>query len=74
MEKEFLNFIAEVFGVEVAKISLNTEYQSIPEWDSLMHLRLVAEIEEKYGVEIPIDDVANIKTLNDIFLHIKDKR
>lgn len=68
--KEFLYFIAEIFEIDVEKINLDTKYQSIPEWDSLMHLRLVSEIEEKYAVEIPIDEVPNISTLSDFYNYI----
>lgn len=61
----FLSFVAEIFEIDVNSISLDTEYDSIPEWDSLMQLRLIGEIEEKYSVSIPIDQVPEIKTLSD---------
>lgn len=71
MEKEFLNFIAGIFEVDPSSISLETAYGEIPEWDSLMQLRLVAEISDAYDVEIPIDEVGNIATLADFFAYIK---
>lgn len=71
MDKDkFLQFIAEILEVKKESITLETRYQSIPQWDSLMHLRLVSEIEEEYRVEIPIDEVPNIMTLADFYKYI----
>lgn len=69
----FLDFIAKIMKVNAEDLSADTEYQSLPQWDSLMHLRLVAEIEEHYEVEIPIDEVPDIKTLNDFYQYILHK-
>ena len=69
--QSFLEFIAGILEVDVKEISFETAFNSIPQWDSLMHLRLVAEIEEKYNVEIPIDEVPEIKTLADFYRYIE---
>ncbi len=36
-----------------------------------MHMRLVMEIEEEYDVEIPIEEVPTIKTLNDFYQYTR---
>lgn len=71
MEKKFLEFVAGVFGVDLSAISLDTQYEGIPEWDSLMQLRLMAEICDEYGVDIPIDEVPDIKTLGDFYRYVE---
>lgn len=65
--KDFLAFVAGVMQVDPAEISGETRFKEYKKWDSLMHMRLVMEIEEEYDVEIPIDEVPNIKTLNDFY-------
>ena len=60
-------------GVDPSKLTENTAYGSIPEWDSLMHMRLVMEVEEEYDVEIPIDEVPEIKTLKDFYRYIESQ-
>lgn len=67
---EFLAFVAQIMGVSAEVLSADTSYQSISQWDSLMHIRLVAEIEERYEVEIPIDEVASIRTLGDFYGYV----
>jgi hypothetical protein len=36
------------------------EQPQIPEWDSLRHVELIFEIEEKFGIEIPPQCVAEL--------------
>ena len=64
-ESDFLEFAARVLGVAPDALSLATAYGSIPEWDSVMHLRLVMEFEAEYGASIPIEAVPGLKTLGD---------
>lgn len=53
--------------VEPALISEETRYKEFEKWNSLMHMRLIMEVEEKYDVEIPIEDVPNIMTLKELY-------
>lgn len=69
-EKEFLGFIAGILDVPVENISLETAYESIPEWDSVMQLRLTLEIGMEYDVEIPVDEIADIKTLGGFYKYV----
>ena len=62
-EREFLEFAAGILEVPVEKLSLETTYGSIPEWDSMAQLRLVTEIAAKYKVEIPFAEVVNVTSL-----------
>lgn len=61
--EDFFKFVAKIMEVSFETLSEASEYGVIPEWDSLMHLRLIAELEDKYGIVFPIDKVASIKTL-----------
>ena len=61
--KEFLEFAAGVLGPSAEKLSLETTYGSIPEWDSMAQLRLVTEVAAKYKVEIPFAEVVNVTSL-----------
>ena len=66
-EKEFIAFVANLFEVPPNLLSLDTAYESIPQWDSVMHLRLMMEIGAAYGVDIPLDEIPNLKTLGAIY-------
>ena len=65
--RDFLEFVASVMDVSVEELSFDTAFGDFEMWDSLMHIRLIMEIEKKYNVEIPIDQAADVKTLSDMF-------
>lgn len=69
--KEFIQFIAGVMEVDPAQLTEDTAYGAIEKWDSLMHMRMVMEIEEEYDVEIPIEEIPNIRTLKDFYRYIE---
>lgn len=73
MENKFLEFVSSVLSVQQNSISLDTSYGSLPEWDSVMHLRLVLEIEAKYGVKYSIEEVPRLMTLRDFFNVLRKK-
>lgn len=64
----FLAFAAKVFKVDRSRISGATEYDSIPEWDSVNHLKLVMESEARFGVSYPFERIPFLKTLDDFLV------
>jgi len=70
MQEQFLQFVASLLGVNRTQLSMDTAYQSIPEWDSLSHMRLIMEIEVEYGIEIPIELMAELLTLDALYARI----
>ena len=67
MEEKFLNIVADAMGVEVTDISMDTQYKVFANWDSIMMLTLIMEVEGEYGVIIPIEKAGDIKKLKDLF-------
>ena len=66
-EPEFLDFAAGVLDVPSGRLSLETTFASIPEWDSIAQLRLVTELQSRFGVEIPFEDVPNVTSLWELY-------
>ena len=65
--QDFLSFVANLFVVDPQEISLQTAYQSIPQLNSMMQLRLVMEIEAAYDVEIPLEIIPDLLTLEQFY-------
>ena len=63
MESEFYSFVAAVFAVSADSLSAATAYGELPQWDSVMHLRLVLETEARYSVKFGMEEIPRIKTL-----------
>ena len=69
-QRDFLEFAAGVFGVAPTGVSFETTLGSMPEWDSMAHLRLVMAVQSKYGVEIPFAEVTNVTSLWEFYRRI----
>lgn len=72
--EEVKKLIAE--NLDVADIDSITEGTSITDdlgADSLDVVDLVVAVNDKFNVEIPDDEVENIKTVGDIVKYIEDK-
>ncbi len=55
-------------------ISPDTARGSIPEWDSVMHLRLAMEAEARYGVRLPFEKLPGLRTLQDFIACIEEAK
>lgn len=66
----FLAFAARVLKVDRARLTGGTAYQSIPEWDSVNHLKLVMEAEAEFGVSYPLERIPLLKTLDDFLVDL----
>lgn len=68
--EEFLSFMAEILEADAKSLTLETSQDDVETWDSLMQLRLLGEIEARYGVMIPMEQVSTIKKLGDFYQFI----
>ncbi len=58
---EVLKTITGVLKVEIDEHTMKID---VPSWDSLKHIQLIMEVEEKFGVEIPIEKVPDIDSVS----------
>ena len=58
---EVLKTIGDVLKAEIDEYTMKID---VPSWDSLKHIQLIMEVEEKFGVEIPIERVPEIDSVS----------
>jgi len=63
--EEFLKVIKEVLGRD--DITEETQIKDVEEWDSLKHLQIIMEIEDKFKVRIPLEKVGEISSVKDLY-------
>ena len=56
-ENTIKNIFCEVLGIPAEEVTDTLAYNSCVQWDSLKHLQLVAMFEEKFDIEIDMDDI-----------------
>lgn len=64
----FLAFAASIFKVPRQSLSGETQYESIPEWDSVAHIKLAMEAEKRFGVSYDLEKIPFMKTLDDFIV------
>lgn len=47
----------EVFEINLSDLTDDLEYQSIPTWDSVGHMSLMAELEDEFDIMLEMDDI-----------------
>ncbi len=63
--------LAEQFDVEEDKVTADTDLQEDLGADSLDVVDLLMSIEDKFGVEVPDDEIENIKTVGSLVSYIE---
>ncbi|MDO4954557.1 MAG: acyl carrier protein [Akkermansia sp.] len=70
----FLEQMKDILDIEDRELSLDDEFRSYDEWDSLAHLSTVAMIDDEYGVAIDSVEFRGLNTLGDIVKLIEAKQ
>lgn len=55
--------ISKALLIEPARVTDDLRYNSIPEWDSVAHMALVADLEDTYGVMLETDDIVGMSSV-----------
>lgn len=53
---------SEALGIEESQVTDDLTYNSIPEWDSVAHMALVAEIDDQFDIMMDTDDVLDLSS------------
>ena len=61
-EKDVRDVFIEELGLNEDQVVATLEYNTISEWDSIAHMRLIAALENKFDIMIDVDDVIEMST------------
>lgn len=68
-----LNFSQQFEETNSSLFSKDTEFKNLNEWDSLIVLNIIAMVDEEYGVSLRGNELNSAKTINDLYLIVKNK-
>jgi len=69
VEESIKEIVSEVFGVDEEDVTPDTSPETIDNWDSMNHLKLVTAIEEEFSINLTMNEVesiTNVGTLMDV--------
>ena len=73
LEQKLLEIISEVCGAEVSALQPDTELAADLGIDSPKALYMLVEIEDRLQVEIPDDQVHDLKTIGDVLAAVREQ-
>ncbi len=59
--EKYSNAFTEAFGIDESKLA-GLIYQSIPEWDSVGHMSLIAALEDAFDIMMETDDIIDLSS------------
>ena len=62
-EAKVIACFANALGVSKEIITNNLTYNSIPEWDSIGHMSLIAALESEFDIMLDTDDIIDMSSV-----------
>lgn len=62
-ENKLTQCFSEALGVASSVITDELTYNSIPEWDSVAHMTLIAALEDAFDIMLDTDDIIDMSSV-----------
>jgi acyl carrier protein len=73
MKDEVKLIMASVFRTDIENITDDLEQKKTTFWDSLRHLSLIVELEEKYNVSFEPEEISEMISLKKVMFYLNQK-
>ena len=73
MLEKVINVVAESLGMEESEIKAESSFKDDLNADSLDLFEMVMSLEEEFGIEIPSEDLEQLKTVGDVMEYLQKK-
>ena len=71
--RELQELAAEILGVDAEQVQMDVSFARDLAADSLDLVELIAAVEDKYDVELPDDELENMKNVGDLWTFLEEK-
>lgn len=61
-EQKLRELFAEALQINIDQVTDELSYNAIPEWDSIAHMTLIAEIDNAFDTVLDTDDVLDMSS------------
>lgn len=72
-QDEALALMAESFGCDVHSLTPDTDRDAVPGWDSMGALMLIAELDERFGLELPAETSRAMRNVADVLAFLRER-
>lgn len=74
MFEELKSIIAEELGIDEGRITEDASFKEDLGADSLDLFELVMSLEDKFGIEIPSEDLEQLETVKDVVNYVEEHK
>jgi acyl carrier protein len=73
LERRVLDIVAHTFRVPRATVTLDSSPETIPTWDSLQQVHLILALEEEFGLQFEVDQIALMGSVRPIVAMVRER-
>ena len=63
-KEKYETIFMDSFSIDKTKLNDKLVYESVPDWDSVGHMGLIAELEESFEIEMETDDIIDFSSFD----------
>jgi acyl carrier protein len=63
MNKVLEDAVSSILNIKPEAVTLETNQENTPSWDSLAHLRLIIEVEQNLGIRFQSRDITRLNSV-----------
>lgn len=64
---------SDLFAIPPERINAASSPENIESWDSVAHLNLVLALEEKFALQLSLEEIEQMKTIGDVAKIVEGK-
>ena len=64
LKDKYIEIFTKSLSIDKKKFNEKIKYNDIPEWDSIGHMTLVADLEEGFNISMDADDIIDFSSFN----------
>jgi acyl carrier protein len=72
LEQRVLDIVARTFRVSRAAVNLESTPDTISTWDSLQQVHLILALEEEFGIQFEVDQIAVMRGVRPIVAMVRE--
>lgn len=66
LQEKIIALVEELLKLPAGTITPDTQIADVEEWDSLAHVMIIGELEQRLGVSIPLDDAIELTSMGEL--------
>jgi acyl carrier protein len=72
LTEQVRGLVAGALQVPAEAVTTELSFGDLPEWDSMGHMEVMMQLEERFGVEVSADTIAALTSLPAICAYLKE--